>query len=276
MKKIYFILTILLSIGTLNAQFDFKKVLKEAENSIKKPSGTDTSNKNKSTSTQILEGLGNVLNGKSSANEMTQSRASEGLKAALKSGTDFASGKLGSVDGFLADAAVKILFPPEAKKIENTLRKLGMNKQCDNVINTVNRAAESAVVEAKPIFAAAITNMTITDAINILTGGQGAATAYLRRTSGQELANKFQPIIQSNLNKSGATKHWTSVMSSYNRVPMVEKVNPNLTDYVTQKAIDGVFLKVAEEENKIRTNPTARVGGIIKDVFGWADQQKTK
>ena len=276
MKKIKVTLAILISIGNMSAQFDFKKVLKDAENTIKKPSSSDTNKKNKSTSTQILEGIGTIINGKSNANEMTQSRASEGLKAALKSGTDFASAKLGSVDGFLADAAVKILFPPEAKKIENTLRKLGMNKQCDNVIKTVNRAAEAAVVEAKPIFASAITNMTITDAINILTGGQGAATDYLRRTSGQELAKKFQPIIQSNLNKTGATKHWSTAMNTYNRVPMVEKVNPNLTDYVTQKAIDGVFLKVAEEENKIRSNPTARIGGIIKDVFGWADQQKTK
>jgi hypothetical protein len=205
---------------------------------------------------------------------MTESKASEGLKAALKAGTDLASNNLGAVDGFLANAAVKILFPPEAKKVESTLRSIGMNKVCDDVIVSVNRAAESAVVEAKPIFAAAITSMSIQDAIGILTGGQNSATEYLKNSSGQALMQKFQPIIKSNLDKANATKYWGDVMGAYNNVPFVQKVNPDLTQFVTQKAIDGIFMMVAQEELKIRQNPTARIGSIIQDVFGWADKNR--
>jgi hypothetical protein len=139
---------------------------------------------------------------------------------------------------------------------------------------SVNRAAETAVIEAKPIFTAAITNMSIQDAIGILTGGQNSATEYLKKSSGQALVQKFQPIIKSNLEKSNATKYWGDVMSAYNNVPFVQKVNPDLTQFVTQKAIDGIFMMVAQEELKIRQNPSLRVGSIIQDVFGWADKNK--
>lgn len=223
----------------------------------------------------VISSVGSVLGSATSGGgSMTESKASEGLKAALKAGTDLASNNLGAVDGFLANAAVKILFPPEAKKVENTLRSVGMNKVCDDVIVSVNRAAESAVVEAKPIFAAAITSMSIQDAIGILTGGQNSATEYLKNSSGQALMQKFQPIIKSNLDKANATKYWGDVMSAYNNVPFVQKVNPDLTQFVTQKAIDGIFMMVAQEELKIRQNPTARVGSIIQDVFGWADKNR--
>ncbi len=208
------------------------------------------------------------------SNAMTQEKAASGLKEALNLGTNAAASNLGKIDGYLANAAVKILFPPEAKKIESTLRSIGMGSLCDQVVTSINRAAESAVVEAKPIFAAAITNMTISDAIGILTGGQGAATDYLKRTSGQALMQKFEPIIQTNLNKTQATQYWSQAMGAYNRVPLGQKINPNLSEYVTQKAIDGIFLMVAEEEKKIRTNPLARIGSILKEVFGWADSQK--
>jgi hypothetical protein len=174
----------------------------------------------------------------------------------------------------LGNAAVKILFPPEAKKVESTLRSIGMNKVCDDVVVSVNRAAETAVIEAKPIFTAAITNMSIQDAIGILTGGQNSATEYLKKSSGQALMQKFQPIIKSNLDKSNATKYWGDVMSAYNNVPFVQKVNPDLTQFVTQKAIDGIFMMVAQEELKIRQNPSVRVGSIIQDVFGWADKNR--
>jgi hypothetical protein len=130
------------------------------------------------------------------------------------------------------------------------------------------------VVEAKPIFAAAITSMSIQDAIGILTGGQNSATEYLKNSSGQALMQKFQPIIKSNLDKANATKYWGDVMGAYNNVPFVQKVNPDLTQFVTQKAIDGIFMMVAQEELKIRQNPTARVGSIIQDVFGWADKNR--
>jgi len=242
------------------------------------PAATTTTNSNNSGGFNlggVISSVGSVLGSATSGGgSMTESKASEGLKAALKAGTDLASNNLGAVDGFLANAAVKILFPPEAKKVESTLRSIGMNKVCDDVIVSVNRAAESAVVEAKPIFAAAITSMSIQDAIGILTGGQNSATEYLKNSSGQALMQKFQPIIKSNLDKANATKYWGDVMGAYNNVPFVQKVNPDLTQFVTQKAIDGIFMMVAQEELKIRQNPTARVGSIIQDVFGWADKNR--
>jgi hypothetical protein len=242
------------------------------------PAATTTTNSNNSGGFNlggVISSVGSVLGSATSGGgSMTESKASEGLKAALKAGTDLASNNLGAVDGFLANAAVKILFPPEAKKVESTLRSIGMNKVCDDVIVSVNRAAESAVVEAKPIFAAAITNMSIQDAIGILTGGQNSATEYLKNSSGQALMQKFQPIIKSNLDKANATKYWGDVMGAYNNVPFVQKVNPDLTQFVTQKAIDGIFMMVAQEELKIRQNPTARIGSIIQDVFGWADKNR--
>ena len=206
--------------------------------------------------------------------QMTQGRAAEGLKAALNVGTNAAASNLGAVDGFLANAVVKILFPPEARKVESTLRSIGMGSVCDQAITSINRAAEAAVVEAKPIFAAAITQMTISDAINILTGSENAATEYLKSTSGQALMQKFEPIIKSNLDRTQATKYWGDAMRAYNRVPLVQKINPNLPQYVTQRATDGIFLMVAQEEKKIRTNPAERIGSVIQDVFGWADKNR--
>jgi hypothetical protein len=241
------------------------------------PATTTTNNSNNSGGFNlggVITSVGSVLGNAKGGGNMTESKASEGLKAVLKAGTDLASNNLGSVDGFLANAAVKILFPPEAKKVESTLRSIGMNKVCDDVIVSVNRAAESAVVEAKPIFAAAITSMSIQDAIGILTGGQNSATEYLKNSSGQALMQKFQPIIKSNLDKANATKYWGDVMGAYNNVPFVQKVNPDLTQFVTQKAIDGIFMMVAQEELKIRQNPTARIGSIIQDVFGWVDKNR--
>ena len=228
-----------------------------------------------STVGNVMGTLGGLLGGGTSGSgSMTNDIAANGLKQALSVGTDLAANNLGQVDGFLANAAVKILFPPEARKIESTLRSLGMGSVCDQVITSVNRAAESAVVEAKPIFVEAIKQMTITDAINILTGDKDAATKYLMRTSGQALMAKFEPIIQSNLQKTNATKYWSDSVNAYNAVPFGQKLNPNLSQYVTQKATDGIFLMVAVEEAKIRENPAQRIGSVLQDVFGWADKNK--
>ena len=292
MKKIVFLGVASFLILHLQAQ----RIIKNPINSIKKPSPPSTNSSTiqikpvtevspsatKTTSNNsevmnldgVITRVGSAISSAKDGNNMTESKASEGLKAALKAGTDIASNNLGTVDGFLGNAAVKILFPPEAKKVESTLRSIGMNKVCDDVVVSVNRAAETAVIEAKPIFTAAITNMSIQDAIGILTGGQNSATEYLKKSSGQALVQKFQPIIKSNLEKSNATKYWGDVMSAYNNVPFVQKVNPDLTQFVTQKAIDGIFMMVAQEELKIRQNPSLRVGSIIQDVFGWADKNK--
>jgi hypothetical protein len=205
---------------------------------------------------------------------MTNDKAANGLKEALNVGTAAATSNLGKVDGFLANAAVKILLPPEARKVESTLRGLGMGSVCDQVITSVNRAAEGAVVEAKPIFIQAIKSMTISDAIGILTGGDGAATNYLRRTSGEVLKQRMQPIIKSNLDRTQATRYWGDALNQYNKVPLVQKANPDLSQFVTEKAIDGIFFMIAVEEKSIRANPAARIGSVLTEVFGWADSQK--
>lgn len=236
--------------------------------------GTATVNSGSSSPIDNVVGAIGGLIGASGSGSMSNDLAANGLKEALNVGTELAANNLGRVDGFLANAAVKILFPPEARKVESTLRSLGMNSVCDQVITSVNRAAEAAVVEAKPIFVEAIKQMTITDAINILTGEKDAATQYLMRTSGQALMAKFEPIIQSNLQKTNATKYWSDAVNAYNAVPFVQKLNPNLSQYVTQKASDGIFLMVAQEEAKIRENPTQRIGTLLQDVFGWADKNR--
>ena len=216
--------------------------------------------------------LGGMIRGGSGS--MTNDKAANGLKEVLNVGTASATSNLGKVDGFLANAAVKILLPPEARKVESTLRGLGMGSVCDQVITSVNRAAEGAVVEAKPIFIQAIKSMTISDAIGILTGGDGAATNYLRRTSGEVLKQRMQPIIKTNLDRTQATRYWGDAINQYNNVPLVQKANPDLSQFVTEKAIDGIFLMIALEEKSIRANPAARVGSVLTEVFGWADSQK--
>ena len=198
-----------------------------------------------------------------------------GLKQALELGTTNSSDRLHAKDGFLGNAAIKLLFPPEAQKIESTLRGLGLNQLCDNVILSLNRAAEDAAAEAKPIFISAIKQMTIADATNILLGQQNdAATQYFRRVTNAQLAAKFKPVIQSSLGKTGATRYWSDVVTRYNQIPLVNDINPDLTSYVTQKAIDGLFVEIAQEELKIRQNLSARSTSLLQKVFGYADRQK--
>ncbi len=204
----------------------------------------------------------------------TSTEITQGLKQALELGTNNSADRLHATNGFLGNLAVKILFPPEAQKIENTLRGLGLNQLCDNVITSLNRAAESAAAEAKPIFISAIKQMTITDATNILLGKQtDAATQFFKRVTVAQLTEKFRPIIQSNLGTVGATRYWTDVVSRYNQLPLVTDINPDLTGYVTQKAIDGLFLEIAQEELKIRQNLSARNTSLLQKVFGYADRQ---
>jgi Protein of unknown function (DUF4197) len=283
-KHIFVVIAIIsLSSSNINGQIKKKRTIAKPKISTTTSSTTTSSSSSSTAGSEsstidgIVGTLGGMLGGGSNSNgsgTMTNDLAAKGLKEALNLGTSAATNNLGQIDGFLANAAVKILMPPEAKKLESTLRSLGMGAVCDQVITSVNRAAEGAVVEAKPIFLAAITQMTLTDAISILTGGPDAATQYLKRTSGQALMEKFEPIIQSNLQRTQATQYWSQAMTAYNAVPFGQKINPNLSQYVTQKATEGIFLMVAEEEKKIRLNPLDRVGGIIKDVFGWADKNK--
>lgn len=204
----------------------------------------------------------------------SSAEVSLGLKEALEIGTALGSDRLSSKDGFLGNAAVKILFPQEAKAVEQTLRSVGLGSLADNVVTTLNRAAESAVIEAKPIFIAAIKQMTFADATNILFGSNDAATNYFKRVTTAQLMEKFNPIIHTHLGKVGATKYWSDAASAYNRIA-TKPIQTDLANYVTQKAIEGLFLEIAKEEGKIRTSLNARTSPTLQKVFGYADRQNS-
>jgi hypothetical protein len=197
-----------------------------------------------------------------------------GLKQALELGTSKSSDQLSTVNGFFGNAAVKILFPPEAQKVEKTLRSVGLGKLADNVILSLNRAAEDAAGQAKPIFVNAIKQMTLQDVTNILLGNQDAATQYFKRTTTAQLASSFKPIVSGSLNKVGATKYYSDAALAYNKVPFVTKVNTDIGDYVTQKAIAGLFVEIAQEELNIRQNLSARTTPLLQKVFGYYDKNK--
>jgi Protein of unknown function (DUF4197) len=196
------------------------------------------------------------------------------LKEALQQGTSKSADQLSAVNGFFGNAAVKILFPPEAKKVESTLRGMGMNNLCDNVILSLNRAAEDAAKEAKPIFLDAIKQMTLQDATRILTGPNDAATQYFKKTTTGALIIKFKPVIKASLDKVGATKYYGTAAGEYNKLPFVKHLNPDITDYATQKTIDGLFVEIAQEELKIRQNlPDTRSTPLMEKVFAFADNK---
>ncbi|MES2773442.1 MAG: DUF4197 domain-containing protein [Bacteroidota bacterium] len=190
-----------------------------------------------------------------------------GLKEALNVGTQNSTGKLSIADGFLKDAAVKILLPAEVQKVEKTLRTFGMGKLADNAILSLNRAAEDASKKAAPIFLSAIKNMNISDALGILKGGDTSATSYLKKTTGTLLTAAFKPVIDSSLIKTDATKYWKDMFTTYNKFSS-KKVETDLSAYVTQKAMDGIFYYVALEEKNIRKNPVGYASDILKKVFG--------
>lgn len=219
--------------------------------------------------------IGNILKQiPTSGGTPTTSEIGQGIKAALEIGTSQGADKLSAKDGFFGNLAVKILFPPEAQKVEKTLRSVGLNSLADNVILSINRAAEDAAKEAKPIFLSAIKQMTIADATNILLGDKDAATQYFKRVTTAQLLEKFKPVINNSLGKVGATKYWGDAATAYNKLPLVKPVNTDLSNYVAQKAIDGMFIQVAQEELKIRDNINARSTGLLQKVFGYADKKK--
>ncbi|MFO7723094.1 MAG: DUF4197 domain-containing protein [Bacteroidales bacterium] len=205
---------------------------------------------------------------------VTDSQIVSGLKEALKVGTSNAVSTLSVKDGFFRNAQFKIPFPPEVKKVETTLRALGMNSLVDDFIEKLNRGAEEAVKEATPIFVNAITSMTIADGRNILFGGDNAATQYFRSKTSGALFNAFQPRVKNVLdNKVKVTQAWNNVASAYNKVPGVTPVTTDLPKYVTDRSINALFVRIGEEEKKIRENPAARVNDILKKVFGELDKK---
>lgn len=197
----------------------------------------------------------------------TTAEVASGLKEALTKGVSKGSDEVSKTDGYFKNPEIKIPFPPEVKQVETTLRKLGMDKQVDEFILSLNRAAEDAAKEAKPIFVSAIKQMTIEDAWSILKGENNAATQYLEKTTSTQLKEKFKPIIKASLDKVNATKYYKDLITAYNKVPMVKKVNPELDTYATDKATDGLFVMIAKEEKNIRENPGARTTDLLKKVF---------
>jgi hypothetical protein len=198
---------------------------------------------------------------------------SGGLREALNNGISKQVSKLTAVDGFYRNEAVKILLPEELRKIDAGLRKIGMSKLADDGLRAINRTAEDAVKEATPIFVDAVKNMTFTDAKNILMGNDNAATSYLQSSTSTALYDKFNPVIKNSFSKVGADKIWTNIINKYNSIPLVNKVNPDLTDYVTNQAMNGVFKMVAVEEKDIRNNLTSRTSDLLKRVFAMQDSK---
>jgi hypothetical protein len=221
------------------------------------------------------EEFGKILDAATSTAEqpLTTNEIVSGLKEALIQGAVNGSNKVSAVDGYFKNPSLKILFPPEAQKIEKTLRDIGAGNLVDDLIEKVNHSAEDAAKEAAPIFKSAITNMTINDAMNILMGEKTAATDYLKATTSTPLYNAFEPVIVKHLNKRGALDTWTKVVTRYNQIPLVQKLNPSLQDHVTNKAIEGLFSMIAKEEMLIREDPVARTTAILKKVFAKQDNK---
>jgi hypothetical protein len=202
-----------------------------------------------------------------SKDTMSTNTIASGLKEALQIGTERGAAKLSASDGFFKNAALKILLPAEAKQVETKLRALGLGKQVDNAILSINRAAEDASKSAAPIFINAIKQMTIQDAVGILKGGDFAATNYLKGKTTAGLTEAFRPVIEQSLAKVGATKYWNTLFSTYNTFS-TQKVNTDLSAYVTEKALFGIFQEVSLEEQKIRKDPAAQTTALLKSVFG--------
>jgi hypothetical protein len=208
--------------------------------------------------------LQKALGGEAVSND----EVTEGLKEALVKGISEGSDLVSQVDGYFKNPAIKIPFPPEVEQVETTLRQVGLGGEVDKFVLTLNRGAEDAAKEAKPIFLAAIRQMTIEDAWSILRGQNDAATQYLKKSTSELLKEKFKPVIQNSLSKVNATKYYSDLVSSYNRIPLVQKVNPDLDEYATERAIEGLFVMIAKEEKNIRENPLARTSELLKKVFG--------
>jgi hypothetical protein len=248
MKKVIYIVVVMMlfSANNVSAQF-WKKLKKDVEKEVEKI---------------------DIPTELPSSDALSEEEVGKGLKEALNQGVKKGVSQLNKADGYFKDPQIKIPMPEEAKKVESKLRDLGQGQKVDEAIESMNRAAEDAAEGAKDIFVAAIQGMTLTDAMSILKGEDDAATKYLDKTTRIELNNKFQPVIKKSLDKVGATKHWKTVFGTYNKLPFVDKINPNLEEYVTNKALNGLFIQVAKEELLIRKDPLARVTDLLKKVFG--------
>ena len=220
----------------------------------------------------------NVIETANTLQGITEGEAVSGLKQALEFGVNNGTSFLGKTDGFLKNAAYKVLMPQEVRDAEQKIRNNRVTNALagpylDKVVMAMNRGAENAMAEAKPIFVNAIKAMTIKDAIGIVKGGDGAATSYLKRVTSAQLREKFTPVIKNSLDKVNVNDPWTKVSSAYNTVTG-KKVETDLNEYVTARAMDALFSQIKMEEDKIRKDPLARTTDILKKVFNYADDFK--
>jgi hypothetical protein len=215
--------------------------------------------------------LTQVMDQMNTSAPLTTSEVAEGLKEALVKGISTGSDQASKLDGYFKNPSIKIPFPPDVQRVEDRLRQIGLGSEVDRFVMTLNRGAENAAKEAKPIFISAIRSMTIEDAWAILRGEENAATNYLRRTTSDQLRERFRPVIKNSLDQVNATKYYADLINTYNQIPLVQKVNPDLEDYATQKAMDGLFHLIAQEESQIRKDPVARTSELLKKVFGSQD-----
>ena len=194
--------------------------------------------------------------------------ASAGVKEALAKGADYAVASLGKENGFLGNSKVKIPLPGYLQKAEKGLRMFGMGKQADELMETMNHAAENAVAEARPILSESIKKMSVDDAKGILTGGEGSVTKYFKRTSSAQLTEKFTPIVKASTKKLQLAEQYNQFAGKAASSGLIDKKDADLDSYVTQKAMDGLFLMIAEEEKKLRSNPVGAGSDLLKKVFG--------
>ncbi len=195
----------------------------------------------------------------------------QGLRDALNMGIDKQVDKLAIKDGFFKNELVKIFLPDELKKVDKTLRDIGLDNLADEGLRILNRAAEDAVGEATPIFIDAVKGITFNDAKQILLGADNAATNYLEQSTKSKLYDKFNPIIQNSFKKVGADQIWNNIITRYNTIPLTKNVNPDLTDYTTQEALKGVYTMIAIEEKEIRNKVSSRTTDLLRRVFALQD-----
>lgn len=220
------------------------------------------------TSAQINQAISDANKMMNGDKPLTTDEVVAGLKEALTNGISKGADQVSQLDGYFKNPEIKIPFPPDVKKVEDRLRQIGLGGEVDKFVMTLNRGAEDAAREAKPIFIAAIKQMTIDDAWAILKGEPDAATQYLKRTTSPQLKEKFKPVIQTSLDKVNATKYYSEIINRYNSIPLVQKVNPDLNEYATDLAMQGLFTMIAKEEKNIRQDPVARTTELLKRVFG--------
>jgi Protein of unknown function (DUF4197) len=251
MKKVILLLTITIAAQQMFAQGILDK--------IKKAVKTDSS-KNILTTAK-------TASSKPGGAGLSNDDIVSGLRDALRVATDTTAKTLSAAGGYFKNEAIKIIMPAEAVKAEKTLRSMGAGALVDKAILSMNSAAENAATEVGPIFLTAIKQMTLTDGLSILRGGDNAATNFLKKSTTAALIEKMKPVIQASLQKVSADKAWTAVFSKYNMFSQ-QKVETDLTSYVTQKALDGMFYNISLQEQKIRKDPAAQVTDILKKVFG--------